>query len=79
MYFVLSFYIDIYSIGFPQEGLHLHKVQNLSRLSAQLARPGLENSAPADVCDIETARLRWGVRDGRSNPLGSAGALGMAA
>ena len=39
------------------------------------ARPGLANTAPADVCDIEPARLRWGVRDGRSNPLGSAGAL----
>ena len=46
------------------------------------ARPGsawLENIAPADVCDIEPARLRWGARNGRSSPLGSAGALEMAA
>ena len=42
------------------------------------ARPGLENTAPADVCDIEPARLRWGARNGRSSPLGSAGALEMA-
>ena len=48
-----------------------------SRLSS--ARPGFENTAPADVCDIEPARLRWGARNGRSSPLGSAGALETAA
>ena len=47
-----------------------------SRLSS--ARPGFENTAPADVCDIAPARLRWGARNGRSSQLGSAGALEMA-
>ena len=39
----------------------------------------LENSAPADVSDFEPARLGWGARHGRSNSLGSARALEMAA
>ena len=41
-------------------------------------RPGLVNTAPADVCDFWAARPRWGARNGRPSPLGSAGALEMA-
>ena len=33
----------------------------------------LENTAPADVSEVEPARLRWGARHWRSSPLGSAG------
>ena len=43
------------------------------------ARLGFENTAPADVCDIEPARLHWGAQNGRFSTLGSAGALRTAA
>ena len=39
----------------------------------------LENTKPADVFDFESARLRWGARNGRSSKLNSAGAVEMAA
>ena len=70
-------YTHISNSKFPHGGLGTLEVQGLTRIGS--ARPGLENTAPDDASDIEPARLRWGARNGRSSPLGSAGALETAA
>ena len=78
MYPRFKYISNIKSPQGPWDGLHAPKLNS--------ARPGLANTAPADVPDIEPARLGLACSKTphlptfpTSSPLGSAGALEMAA
>ena len=67
------FWYSYFNSNVRRRPWRLHRLQVFIQLSS--GRPGLDNIAHADACDIEPALLRWGARNGRSKPLGSAGAM----